>query len=333
MNEAVPYLPAKTKRLLKELPTRGYFDTTEQVVNKVSKQVWLKYPPSMVRRLEKNGLVEASRRYATCYRMTDRGRAVRQAYLEGAKPDPETVPWLRKPARPGKTYPRALDEDMPTQEPFKIREIYWHPSHGTMCGSPDEPCSCRQPEGDRRPHSAGCICPICRANDPGACEHPNEAPCVCPCPEGCYCKTRTCRRPAAGRVKRFTPGEMRAVLYGRLDSEAYLIQKGVRPLYMASEYFRGELAEWFVAEARSVAEGRGLCFFSEIDQSGVIVAFAKHRWVLNVATWIAKQVPPQHAEALRGLLHGYSIDEIAAFLRKNYLDLPEADHEKGKSRT
>jgi hypothetical protein len=36
------------------------------------------------------------------------------------------------------------------------------------------------------------------------CHHANEAPMACPCSDGCYCKTRTCKRVRAshqGRVK------------------------------------------------------------------------------------------------------------------------------------
>ena len=31
------------------------------------------------------------------------------------------------------------------------------------------------------------------APSPLLCEHANESPRVCPCPEGCYCKSRTCK--------------------------------------------------------------------------------------------------------------------------------------------
>lgn len=61
------------------------------------------------------------------------------------------------------------------------------------------------------------------SDDPTICGHANEVPTLCPCPEGCYCKTRTCQMLPSGTPIDLSP-EIATISREELDEIRTLFQ-------------------------------------------------------------------------------------------------------------
>ena len=102
----------------------------------------------------------------------------------------------------------------------------------------------------------------------------------------------------------------------RLAEQTYLIYKGVRPVALVATS-EGPFLATTCKELKTEADRDGIIFecVPTTDLSGNIeyALYAKHQWLIELYR-LATELDDASEHALRGLLHGYSVDEIERFL-------------------
>jgi hypothetical protein len=88
-----------------------------------------------------------------------------------------------------------------------------------------------------------------------------------------------------------------------LASHAYLVERGVRPLYLSP------LGDDFSDLQRLESISAGVIVFAADGVSG----YASHEWIVDLLLWARKNAPRQQLDRIQGLLLGYSPDAIEKF--------------------
>ena len=108
-----------------------------------------------------------------------------------------------------------------------------------------------------------------------------------------------------------------------LTEQAYLIQRGVRPLVLLSpfptEHF---LMQKVVTRLGTVSHGLAIPFVIDRGDGTAECGFAMNRWVVETLDWVFKEVSPPHSHRIVGLLLGYSAPAIENFEQRQSICWP-----------
>ena len=99
----------------------------------------------------------------------------------------------------------------------------------------------------------------------------------------------------------------------RFAEQAYLIHKGVRPVALVATS-EGPFSNTALIELQTEADRYGIQFGCVVCTDKIHYAlYTKYQWLIDLYQK-ALQLDETSEHALRGLLHGYPVDEIERFL-------------------
>lgn len=103
-----------------------------------------------------------------------------------------------------------------------------------------------------------------------------------------------------------------------LREHVYLVDRGVRAIALAGVCTADPLTMLLVAtRLEACTSGRAFAFVLDRGDGHADYGFAATSWALDLWQWALLTAPEPHLSQIRGLLLGYSVEAIGAFMERD----------------